>query len=318
MFLLTLHQNLIILTLSESQPFEDLKLLDPLRAKARGIPIIAIAVRSSEKLAIDAFRAGCRDYLQYPYTQQELTSAIQRCMLIAPAPSHAADVDFERLVGESPAIAMVRSYVARVARRATTVLITGETGTGKEVVADLLHRAGANPEKPFVSVNCAAIPESLLESELFGHERGSFTGAVQAFEGKLQLAGEGTVFLDEIGDMSPYGQVKILRAIENRQATRLGGRTPYRVRCRFVAATNHEIERAVASGRFRADLYYRLNVARIRLPALRERKLDIPGICRNFIRGLNPAFSSRSGKLRRAGDGSAPPIRLARKRSRTP
>ena len=141
-------------------------------------------------------------------------------------------------------------------------------------------------------MNCAAIPESLIESELFGHERGSFTGATQASFGKLQQAGNGTIFLDEIGDMSAYAQAKILRAIENRQAYRVGGRVGYPVICRFVAATNCEIERNVSEGRFRKDLYYRLNVARIQLPASRERNSDIPELCSHFITGLNRDFGN--------------------------
>jgi len=142
-------------------------------------------------------------------------------------------------------------------------------------------------------VNCAAIPEMLIESELFGHERGSFTGAAQTAIGKLQLAGEGTIFLDEIGDMTPYAQAKILRVIESREAYRVGGRTSYPVLCRFIAATNCEIERSVEQGRFRRDLYYRLNVARIRIPALRDRKNDIPALCQHFIAEMNERFKAR-------------------------
>lgn len=291
--------DLAIVTLSESNPLEDLNWLGRLRTRQMGIPAIAIAVRSSEALAVAAFRAGCRDYLPYPYTHEDLAAAIQRCVAdryragggLARLPA-AAGGNKNRLIGASPAIQKLRSYVSAIAPRASTVLITGETGTGKEVVAELVHRSGARSGKPFISVNCAAIPESLIESELFGHERGSFTGAAHAAEGKLQLAGEGTVFLDEIGDMSPYAQAKILRAIENREAYRVGGRTSYPVLCRFIAATNCEIERSVSEGRFRKDLYYRLNVARIRLPALRERKSDIPALCRHFIGEMNRDFQS--------------------------
>ena len=286
--------HLAIVTLSESDPFEDLHWLTRLRTRQRGIPVIAIAVRSSEALAVAAFRAGCRDYLQYPYSQEELAGAIQRCVADGLLANGKLAIDqgagTGRLIGSSPAMQRLRNYVSNIAQRASTVLITGETGTGKEVVAELLHRNGADPERPFVSVNCAAIPESLIESELFGHERGSFTGAAQASLGKLQLAGNGTIFLDEIGDMSAYAQAKILRAIENRQAYRVGGRVSYPVLCRFIAATNSDIERNVTEGRFRKDLYYRLNVARIQLPALRERNSDIPELCSHFIAAMNHDF----------------------------
>jgi DNA-binding NtrC family response regulator len=288
--------HLAIVTLSESNPFEDLNWLSRLRTRQRGIPVIAIAVRSSEALAIAAFRAGCRDYLQYPYSQDDLAGAIQRCVSDGlrangkVAIEQGGDAGTGRLIGNSPAMQRLRNYVSNIAPKASTVLITGETGTGKEVVAQLLHRNGADPGRPFVSVNCAAIPESLIESELFGHERGSFTGAAQAALGKLQLAGNGTIFLDEIGDMSAYAQAKILRAIENRQAYRVGGRASYPVLCRFVAATNCDLERNVTEGRFRKDLYYRLNVARIQLPALRERTSDIPELCSHFIAEMNRDF----------------------------
>src|SRR5215813_10978154 len=166
--------HLIILTLSDDQPFTDLELLDRLKIGARRIPVIAIAVQSSEALAIAAFRAGCRDYLQYPYTQDELAAAIQRCVARSGSAAELPGAGLGRLIGNSPVIQGLKRYIERIAPRSSTVLITGETGTGKEVAAEILHHAGPNSVKPFVAVNCAAIPETLIESELFGHERGSF------------------------------------------------------------------------------------------------------------------------------------------------
>jgi two-component system response regulator HydG/two-component system response regulator AtoC len=169
----------------------------------------------------------------------------------------------------------------------TTVLITGETGTGKEVAARLIHRLSTRSGKPFICVNCPAIPDSLLESELFGYEKGAFTGAVSRHTGQLELADGGTLFLDEIGDMSPAAQAKILRAIEQHEVNPLGGRHPVAVNMRTIAATHCDLEQRVSEGRFRSDLFFRLHVANVRLPALRERLEDIPSLARHFLRQIN-------------------------------
>jgi len=181
----------------------------------------------------------------------------------------------------------IDAYIGQVASTDSTVLITGETGTGKELVAALIHMRSPRAGKPFFSINCAAIPESLLESELFGYERGAFTGAHVRKEGALKLANEGTAFFDEIGDMSPEGQSKILRAIESKEIRRLGGKRSIPLDLRVIAATNQDLERRVAEGKFRKDLYFRLNVARISLPPLRDRKEDIPALLGHYIGELN-------------------------------
>lgn len=194
------------------------------------------------------------------------------------------------VIGESPTIRDIKAAVERVAVTDSTVLITGETGTGKELVATAIHHHSRRQHKPFIDINCAAIPDSLLESELFGYERGAFTGAYVAYEGKLRHANGGTIFFDEIGEMSPYAQAKMLRAFESRHVQSLGARKTYPIDVRVVAATNQNLEQSVADGRFRKDLYYRLDVTRIHLPALREHPEDIPALCTHYIQQHNREF----------------------------
>ena len=178
----------------------------------------------------------------------------------------------------------------KVATTNSTVLITGETGTGKELAAELIHQNSSRHKEPFVCINCAALPESLVESEMFGYERGAFTGAVALKQGKFELAEGGTVFLDEIGDMSPYAQMKILRTTEKKEICRLGGKGAIPIDVRIVGATNRDLEQLIEKGNFRKDLYYRLNVARVHLPPLRLRKEDIPSLLKHYIRKFNQRF----------------------------
>jgi len=191
------------------------------------------------------------------------------------------------LVGESPAMVELANYLPKVARSHATVLVTGETGTGKERVAEAIHALSARSRKPFVVVNCGALPDTLIESELFGHTRGAFTGAVNAQRGKISEADGGTLFLDEIGEMSHYAQSRLLRVLETHEVHPLGGGASHRVDIRVVAATNRPLEDEVLAQRFRADLFYRLNVARLIMPPLRDRLSDVPVIARHFIAELN-------------------------------
>ncbi len=198
-----------------------------------------------------------------------------------------SDFAFKNVVGESTAIRKAVDFARRVAgRRLTTVLLTGETGTGKELFARGIHYAGPEPGEPFVAVNCPAIPPALLESELFGHERGAFTDARSLKKGLFELAGGGTLFLDEITDLPPALQPKLLRALEERRVRRLGGFKEVEVRCRVIAATNGSMEQEVADGKFREDLFYRLNVLRLELPPLREREGDIELMAHHFVRAI--------------------------------
>jgi transcriptional regulator with PAS, ATPase and Fis domain len=197
-------------------------------------------------------------------------------------------IDGHLMIGESTATRQLKAYLLRVAQTDSNVLITGETGTGKELAAELIHRNGPRRHRPLVAINCAAIPDSLFESEMFGYERGAFTGAHASQEGKLKQADHGSVFFDEIGDMSLYAQVKILRVIERREVQRLGGR-PLPIDIRIIAATNRPLEE-VSEDRFRRDLFFRLNVARVHLLPLRERRDDIQALARHFIAGFNHMF----------------------------
>jgi DNA-binding NtrC family response regulator len=271
---------------SSPTPSDALELARRIRRFDGRIPIVLVTTHSSEELAIAALKAGITDYFKEPFAPEDLAKSVE-CRL---SETPVCDVTAQPLIGDSLAMRDLKGYIGRVASTDSNVLITGETGTGKELVARLIHTNSRRQQKPFVSVNCAAIPESLLESELFGYERGAFTGAHSFREGKLKLADGGTALFDEIGDMSPHAQAKILRAIETKEVHRLGGRSSTLLDIRIVAATNQELEQSVARGTFRKDLYFRLNVARIHLPPLRERKEDIPILLDHYLREFNHRF----------------------------
>ena len=236
--------------------------------------MILVTSEGSEELAVEALRNGIANYLRLPLTAEELGRAVDASEPVCPA-SMAAD----RIIGVSRAIRDLKAYLCRVAASSSNVLITGETGTGKELAAEFIHRHSTRAWRPLITVNCAAIPDSLIESELFGFERGAFTGAHAAQNGKFRCADSGDIFLDEIGDFSPWAQAKILRVIETGEIQRLGARQPQRVDVRVIAATNRDLENDAG---FRKDLYFRLNVARVRLPPLRERKEDILPLADSF------------------------------------
>jgi DNA-binding NtrC family response regulator len=243
------------------------------------IPVILITLGGSEELAITAMRLGVRDYLRLPMSTDVLFAALERCLPKSAAiksPDCEIDRHTDIMVGSSEVLSRIKTYMARVAASDCTVLVTGETGTGKELAAEYIHHQSGRRDKPFVCLNCAAIPDSLLESELFGHMRGAFTGADSLSDGLLASAEGGTVLLDEIGDMSLSAQAKILRVLEKKTVSRVGGTQERRIDVRFVAATNQDLENMATRGSFRRDLYYRLNVARVELPPLRDRKEDIP------------------------------------------
>jgi two-component system response regulator PilR (NtrC family) len=238
-------------------------------------------------------KLGAYDYVLKPFKVEELKLVVQKALehraLIAENRVLRHRVGDRRrrgeeILGSSASIREVRQVVEKVAPTRTTVLVTGESGTGKEVVARAIHDAGDRRDEPFVAINCGAIPEGLIESELFGHEKGSFTGAGEAKAGLFEVAGSGTLFLDEVGDLPPPVQVKLLRALQERKIRRVGGSADLLVSARIVAATNRDLADEVKAGRFREDLYYRLNVIQIRMPPLRERREDVPLFVDLFLR----------------------------------
>ena len=259
-------------------------------------PQVRVAIQviaSSEETAIDALRAGACDYFRASALPEDVAARISDRLHRPAVVDAQAGAPSSAFVGDSTSIREVRAHVDRLARVDTNVLIVGETGVGKELIAQLIHRQSPRRRKPCICVNCAAIPDTLLESELFGYERGAFTGADRLREGKLAWADGGSIFFDEVGDMSPVGQAKILRAIESKEVHRLGGRHGVPVDVRVIAATNQNLERMVGENRFRKDLYYRLNVSQIHLPPLRERKGDLAPLLDFYVQQFNRVFGRR-------------------------
>jgi DNA-binding NtrC family response regulator len=293
----TTKPDLVIICSSEKISENGLKRARALRHEEKNLPIILITRFSSEARAIAALRAGVTDYFKLPLSNDAVVKSIRALLsemefrgLSDGQESERCSVRQHEMIGESDQMREIKAFLNKVARSDSTVLITGETGTGKELAAQLIHCNSIRKTGPFVSVNCAALPESLVESELFGFDRGAFTGAVTAKRGKFELAKGGTIFLDEIGDMNPYTQAKILRSIENKEVFHLGGKRAIPIDARIVSATNQDPERLMSEGKFRKDLYYRLNIARIQLPPLRERKKDIPRLVACIIEKLNRRF----------------------------
>ena len=288
------------LAAAQAQP-PDLVILDirmPGKSGLDGLPefkarfpaahFIMITAFHDMESTIKAMQLGAEDYIHKPIDINELDQALQR--LLSPNRNNAVstgdgsrETDFKTMVGRSRAMKEVFKTIGLVATRPVTVLITGESGTGKELVARAIHRAGQNPEGPFVAVNCAALVETLLESDMFGHERGAFTGAVARQAGKFALAGNGTIFLDEIGELSPTMQAKLLRVLQEKEFTPVGAKQSQRTDARVITATNVDLAERVRAGEFREDLYYRINVIPLKLPPLRHRKEDIEVLACHFL-----------------------------------
>jgi len=262
-------------------------------------PFLMITAYATPKLAVEAIKAGAIDYLAKPFAPEELLHAVSRCAerhsLIkenVALRTHAAEIyQLEQIVGESPKILELRQLIQSVAPTNATVLILGESGTGKELIAGSLHSLSLRRLKNYIRINCAAIPENLLESELFGHEKGAFTGAIRQKLGRVEEADGGTIFLDEIGDMSRSLQAKLLRFLEDGSFTRVGGNDELRVDVRLIAATNRDIIEAIRQNNFREDLFHRLNVVQFRPPPLRERGGDIIILAENFLKHYNGFMS---------------------------
>ena len=264
-------------------------ILPRIRNARPDLPVIVMSAQNTFMTAIKASETGAYDYLPKPFDLNELLGTVERALSgakTAPAPEFRDDGDMP-LVGRSPAMQDVFRVVARVMQTDLTVMIVGESGTGKELVARALHDYGPRRRGPFVAVNMAAIPRELIESELFGHEKGAFTGAAARSAGRFEQANGGTLFLDEIGDMPMEAQTRLLRVLQEGEYTTVGGRTPIATDVRIVAATNRALPDLIERGRFREDLFYRLNVVPLRLPPLRERASDVPDLVRHFFAAVH-------------------------------
>ncbi len=265
------------------------------------IPVIMVTATQSVKTAVDAMKLGAFDYITKPYDMNEIKLVLEKAMRSRAVMSELhylrseikRSYPFENMIGGSPTMKVVFDVIQKVKDTDSSVLITGESGTGKELVARAIHFGGVRKDKPFIAVHCAAIPATLLESELFGHEKGAFTGADQRKLGQFELADTGTVFLDEIGEMEPVLQAKILRVLQEQEINRVGGVKPIKIDVRILAATNRDLKKEVQEGKFRDDLYYRINVVPVQLPPLRERNQDIPALVQFFFEKYKNELNSK-------------------------
>jgi DNA-binding NtrC family response regulator len=284
------------------------ELLTKVRTQWPDLPTLMITAHATPKLAVEAIKAGAIDYLAKPFAPEELLHAVARCAerhrLLQENASLRARANetyrLEQIVGECPKIRELRQIIQTVAPTDARALVLGESGTGKELVAGALHSLSRRIQSAYVRINCAAIPETLLESELFGHEKGAFTGALRQKPGRVEEADGGTIFLDEIADMSRPLQAKLLRFLEDGSFTRVGGTHELRVNVRLIAATNRDIVKAIADGLFREDLFHRLNVMQFRLPPLRERGEDVLLLAEYFLRSLGVSMNRKNLALSRA------------------
>jgi two-component system response regulator HydG len=289
-------------------PLDGIEVVKRLRADDPDATVLVVSAHGTIAAAVDAMRAGAIDFLEKPFSPEVLRARVEKAVEIArerrgaqAARARAEALDEDRirehdphgLVGRSDPIRRVLDQIRKVAAADATVLVQGESGTGKELVARALHDGSRRRDGPFVSVSCAAIPEGLLESELFGHERGAFTGAVRRKLGRFELAHQGTLFLDEVGEIPPAIQVKLLRVLQERSFERVGGEETVAVDVRVVSATNRDLARMVADGSFREDLFYRLNVVPVTLPPLRERTGDVEELARFFLGRIAPRLGRK-------------------------
>jgi two-component system, NtrC family, response regulator len=282
----------LVLTDMKMPKMNGIELLGEVKRLYPDLPVIMMTAFGTVEKAVAAMKAGAFDYILKPFKNEELLVTIARALehhrLVQQNRMLLQDLDKKygapNIVGESKAMREILALVKRVANSRATVMISGESGTGKELVARAIHQQSPRAGKNFVSVNCAALTETLLESELFGHERGAFTHAVSMRKGRFELADGGTLFLDEVAEMSPALQVKLLRVLQEMEFERVGGNKTIKVDVRLVAATNRDLKEEVEEGRFREDLYYRLNVVHLHIPSLRERHEDIPPLATHFLR----------------------------------
>ena len=281
----------LVLTDVRMPEMDGLDLLTRVKAMQPDLPVLVLTAHGTINSAVEAMKLGASDYLTKPFNRDQLKAAVRKALEVAALTTEnrylrqvvADRFSFANMIAGSRAMRAVAETAGRVAQSDTTVLLEGESGTGKELLAKAIHFHSTRARAPFVTINCGAIPEQLLESELFGHRRGSFTGAVADKQGKFEAANRGTIFLDEIGELPPLLQVKILRVLQEREIDKVGETRPSKVDVRVIAATNRDLEKMIADGTFRDDLYYRLAVVSMRVPPLRERSDDIPLLVDHFL-----------------------------------
>lgn len=277
------------------------EVLRRITSETPGIPVIVLTGHGTVESAVEAMRSGAYDFLTKPLNLDRLSLLVKRALQNRELILHNRELEqeaekrksFEHIIGKSPAMLKLFDVVKRVAPTKASVLITGESGVGKELIANALHNLSPRNDNPFIKVHCAALAENLLESELFGHEKGAFTGAVSRKRGRFELAHGGTIFLDEIGEINQSVQIKILRVLQEKMFERVGGEETLEVDVRVITATNRDLEQEIAEGRFREDLFYRLNVVRVHVPPLRERKDDLPLMISAFVK----EFARENGKV---------------------
>jgi DNA-binding NtrC family response regulator len=287
--------SLSLILLDVMMPGEDgLKVLEQIRQMTT-IPVIMVTALNSVKSAVKAMKIGAFDYITKPFNVDDIRTVVGKALsthqLIEEVKYLGSEIDkncvFSDIIGESKSMKEIYRFIRQTADKKATVLISGESGTGKELVAKAIHDNSPRKDKPFIAINCAAIPETLLESELFGYEKGAFTNAGDRKVGRFELANQGTLFLDEIAELSLNTQVKILRFLQEREFTRIGGSKTIKVDTRFISATNRNLEKAMVEGRLREDFYYRINIIPLVIPPLRERKGDIPLLVNHFTHKVN-------------------------------
>src|SRR5262245_12827228 len=303
--LLAREKFFMVITDAHLNGMDGYDFLTRLKTAHPGLPVLMITAFATPRLAVEAIKAGAIDYLSKPFEPEELLHAVARCAerykLIREnnrlRSQTAQSFDVQQIIGEAPRMAELRNLIKTVAVANATVLVLGESGCGKELVAGAVHALSQRRDAPYIRINCAAIPEQLLESELFGHEKGAFTGALKQKLGRVEEADGGTIFLDEIGDMSRPLQAKLLRFLEDGTFTRVGGNEELRVDVRLMAATNRDIIEAIRQNQFREDLFHRLNVVQLRPPPLRERGRDVLVLADHFLRQFNAAMNKRIKRL---------------------
>jgi DNA-binding NtrC family response regulator len=298
----------LVLTDLRLPGMDGLALLDTIRRQNANTPVVLMTAYGTVESAVSAMKSGAADFLIKPFSLDHLTAVIEKALEVRALRDENLQLKealdqkfaFDNIVGRSTGMQEIFHTVARVAPTRATVLLCGESGVGKDLIARAIHHHSPRKDRPFVKINCTALPENLMESELFGYEKGAFTGANTTKPGKFEQADTGTVFLDEIGDVPPGIQVKLLRILQEREFERLGSNKTRRIDVRVIAATNADLRAALEEGRFREDLYYRLNVLPINIPPLRDRKEDIPFLARHFVRKIAPDLGSPAGGVSEA------------------